>query len=191
MRDHPCHRHRPGRHTSDCLTAACGFCGTGRAQAASGECRACLRLVCGACDGGFLPDLGPLCGPCTPPPRTTVVLDDPESMDGFESNRLCVFEFDLSCGHIVTAVRTGWYPVSVACCSRLGGTIRQGDYVPYASDVDYVRVLVENYELRPRGTLHPTLEIIGRRPRTDEPSSPSFFDDGGSAGRFPARVGAV
>ena len=43
-----------------------------------------------------------------------------------------MFGFALSCGRLVTAALTGWYPVVVSCCDRLGGTIRDGIYVPYA-----------------------------------------------------------
>jgi hypothetical protein len=110
--------------------------------------------------------------------------------DGQELHRLCVFELALSCGHLVTVALTGWYPVSVVCCDRLGGTILRGLYVPYASHVDYVILRVERYENRPKGTPRESDRLIDRRPRTDEPyqSRP-----GGpvSAGRYPARVGAA
>ena len=78
----------------------------------------------------------------------------------------------------------------MACCDRLGGTIRQGLYVPFLSDVDYVRCLVERHEYRPPGTSYPPAQVIGRRTRSDEPSSPMYAGLAGSAGRFPARVGA-
>jgi hypothetical protein len=186
MSDHPCHQHRPGHHTDACLTGDCGFCGTSLDRVASGECRACLRIVCEECDGGYQPDLGPICQLCAPSATTSSAADD-----GQESYRLCVFEFDLACGHLVTVALTGWYPVVVACCDRLGGTILRGVYVPYASDIDYVRVLSERYESRPTGTPPAPKQIIGRRPRTDEPyrsPAPGFY---GSAGRYPARVGAT
>ncbi|WP_204300006.1 hypothetical protein [Actinoplanes campanulatus] len=158
---------------------------------ASDECRACLRIVCAACDGGFLPDLAPICGPCTPPPSATTTVEHPGFTHTFESYGLCIFEFDLSCGHLVTVAVTGWFPVAVSCCSRLGGTIKQGEYVPFASAVDYARVLVQNFERRPRGTRCPPIQIIGRRPRTDEPHPPSHHGFDGSSGRFPNRVGAA
>jgi hypothetical protein len=77
-----------------------------------------------------------------------------------------VFGFDLFCGDLVTAALTGWYPVSVAC-DRLGGTLSRGVYVPYASEIDYVRVVSERYETRPVGTPLGGTLIIGRRARTD------------------------
>ena len=186
MREHPCHQHRPGHHTDACLTGDCGFCRTNLNDIASGECRACLRIVCENCDGGYQSDIGPICQPCAPAASTSPAADK-----GEELYRLCVFEFDLSCGHLVTAARTGWYPVTVSCCDRLGGTIRDGIYVPYASDIDYVRVLSERYELRPKRTPPGSTRIIGRRPRTDEPHPPGVLGVGGSAGRYPARVGAT
>ncbi|KXK59540.1 hypothetical protein AWW66_23655 [Micromonospora rosaria] len=67
LREHPCHRHPPGQHTDTCLTGPCGFCGTTLQAIASGECRSCLRIVCEACDGGYDPDRGPICHPCTQP----------------------------------------------------------------------------------------------------------------------------
>ncbi|MDG6104029.1 hypothetical protein Daura_23085 [Dactylosporangium aurantiacum] len=45
------------------------------------------------------------------------------AIDGKELHRLCVFALALTCGHRVTLAVNGWYPVSVACCDRLGGTI--------------------------------------------------------------------
>ncbi len=186
MHDHPCHQHRPGHHTDQCLTGNCGFCGTTLTSVASGECRACLRIVCELCDGGYQPELGPICQPCAPSTPTSSTADE-----GEEQYRLCVFEFDLSCGHVVTVALTGWYPVVVACCDRLGGTILRGSYVPYASDIDYVRVLSERYELRPKGTPRGSARIIGRRPRTDQPYQPDLPGFYGSAGRYPACVGAT
>ncbi|MFI5893806.1 hypothetical protein ACIA5D_27265 [Actinoplanes sp. NPDC051513] len=188
MRDHPCHRHKPGQHTDECLTGGCGFCGTSLNDVASGECRACLRIVCEQCDAGYQPDLGPICPPCAPSAPTNSAAEDGEDAQEY---RLCVFEFDLSCGHLVTVARTGWYPVTVACCDRLGGTILRGVYVPYASDIDYIRVLSERYELRPKETPLGSTQLIGRWPRSDEPSPPGLLGVGGSAGKYPARVGAA
>lgn len=182
--EHPCHAHRPGLHTDDCLTGRCGFCGNGLNVISPGECRACLRLICDRCSSRYQAELGPICRPCTPGSA-------PTGSEGTEVHRLCVFEFDLSCGHLVTAARTGWYPVVVSCCDRLGGTVSRGVYVPYASEVDYVRVVSERYETRPAGTPLGATRIIGRRARTDDPyRSPvaGVFD---SAGRYPARVGAT
>lgn len=102
-----------------------------------------------------------------------------------------MFEFDLSCGHLVTGALTRWYPVMVACCDRLGGTVLHGVYVPYASDVDYVRLLSERYEARPAGTLRGATRIIGRRPRTDEPYQSTAPGSFSTAGRYPAWVGAT
>jgi hypothetical protein len=185
MREHPCHQHRPGQHTEVCLTGDCGFCGTGLHDVASGECRACLRIVCEHCDGGYQADLGPICQPCMPSAPVSSATGE------FVEYRLCVFEFDLSCGHTVFVALTGWYPVTVACCNRLGGTILRGDYHPVDSDIDYVRDVYERYELRPQGTPPGSTEVIGRRPRTDEPCPPGFPGLRGSAGRYPARVGAT
>jgi hypothetical protein len=168
------------------MTGPCGFCGAGLPSTGSGECRACLRIVCRLCDARYQADLGPICSPCTPasaPP--------PGGAAGTEVHRLCVFEFDLSCGHLVTAAVTGWYPVTVACCDRLGGTILDGVYVPYASDVDYVRVLSERYEARSVGTPLVPARLIGRRDRTDTPYPSTTAGLRGSAGRYPAWVGAT
>lgn len=190
MHDHPCHHHRPGHHTGACRTGRCGFCGTSLQSLACGECRSCLRIVCEACDGGYQRDLGPICRPCTPggnlpnPARSAVA-------DNGEQHRLCVFEFGLACGHLVTAVMTGWYPEVVSCCDRLGGTVLRGLYVPYAAEVDYVNMLSERYEYRPPGTRGVPVQIICRRSRTDEPYQPPFRCHYTNAGRFPARVGAT
>lgn len=186
MRKHPCHQHRPGHHIDTCLTGDCGFCGTNLHDVSSGECRACLRIVCEQCDTGYQADLGPICQPCTPSAPNSSAADD-----GEELYRLCVFDFDLACGHVVTAALTGWYPVVVSCCDRLGGTILRGDYVPYASDIDYVRILSERYEMRPKGTSRGSTQVIGRRPRTDEPYSSPYPGIDGSTGRYPARVGST
>jgi hypothetical protein len=186
VRDHPCHRHPPGQHSDTCLTGDCGFCGTALTDVASGECRACLRIVCEQCDGEYQSDLGPICQPCTPSASTRSA-----SAEGDELYRLCVFEFDLSCGHLVTAAVTGWYPVVVSCCDRLGGTIQRGVYRPYVAEIDYVRILSERHELRPKGTPRGGTRLIGRRSRTDDPSPPSLRGLDSSAGRYPARVGAT
>jgi hypothetical protein len=183
MSDHPCHQHRPGHHTDACLTGDCGFCGTPLDSVASGECRACLRIVCENCDGGYQSEHGPICQPCVPAAPTA-------AGNCQELHRLCVFEFALACGHLVTVATTGWYPVEVSYCDRLGGTILRGDYRPFASTIDYVDVLSERYEMRPAGTPPRNSEIIGRRPRTDDPSTGSF-GVGASTGRYPTRVGAV
>ena len=190
LHDHPCHLHRPGHHADDCLAGRCGFCGTSLQSIASGECRSCLRIVCEECDGGYQPDLGSICRPCTPPGNNPNRADS-AATDDPEQHRLCVFEFALSCGHLVTAVLTGWYPVVASCCDRLGGTVLRGLYVPYASEIDYVNVLSERYESRPRGTRRPPIQIIGRRPRTDKPHQSPLPRDYTSAGRYPARVGAT
>lgn len=190
MHDHPCHRHRPGHHTDGCLTGNCGFCGTSLQGIASGECRACLRIVCEGCDGGYQPDLGPICRPCTPP-ANNLNHDDPASATDWEQHRLCVFDLYLSCGHLVTVAMTGWYPVVVSCCDRLGGTVLRGLYVPYASEVDYVTLLSERYESRPKDTRSPAIQIIARRPRTDDPYYSPTLHRYTSAGRFPVRVGAT
>lgn len=181
--EHPCHAHRPRCHSDVCLPGPCGFCGASQPSTGFGECRACLRLLCQRCDTRFQADLGPICGPCTPVPGV-----DAEGSDVY---RLCVFELDLSCGHLVTAALTGWYPVIVACCDRLGGTIWRGDYAPYASDIDYVRILSERYETRPAGLRRGGTRIIGRRARTDEPYRSPGPASLSSAGRYPARVGAT
>lgn len=185
MGEHPCQEHRPGQHNDTCRGSGCGYCGSG--QRTAGECRACRQLVCPDCTTGYLPELGPLCGPCTPtPPR-----------DGAAGNgerdlvRMCVFDLDLSCGHVATVALTGWYPVTVACCDRLGGTFFSGGYVAFAADVDYVRVQSERYEYRPTGTPPAATRVLGRRPRTDDPYQPTErWQRSASSGRFPARVGA-
>ncbi|MBO4209792.1 hypothetical protein [Micromonospora echinofusca] len=193
MREHPCQRHRPGHHTDACLTGRCGFCGTDLRTAASGECRACLRIVCEACDGGYQPDLGPICRPCAPP-RNSTAGTGPGSTgpsEDQELHRLCVLDLALSCGHLATVALTGWYPQVVACCDRLGGTVLRGHYVPYASHVDYVDLHCERHEYRPNGTPRTPDRLIGRRPRTDDPHQPPYPGSQASAGRYPARVGAA
>lgn len=190
MPDHPCHQHCPGHHTGTCLTGACGFCGTILHSVASGECRACLRIVCESCDGGYQPDLGPICSPCTPPSNSPATGNLGNSGEA-EPHRLCVLELDLACGHVVTVALTGWYPVTVSCCDRLGGTIRDSIYVAYDSRVDFVRLQSERYEVRPKGTRPAPIQIIGRRARTDAPYQPPCRGISGSAGRFPSHVGAT
>lgn len=110
---------------------------------------------------------------------------------GTQLHRRCVFDLWLTCGHIATIAVDGWYPVSVACCSRLGGTIWRGSYVPYSSHVDYVQVRSERYEHQPAGTPHAPGRLLGRRPRTDQPYRPSHRWAEPTAGRYPARVGAT
>jgi len=185
VREHPCHQHRPGQHTDACLTGDCRFCGTNLDEVASGVCRACLRIVCEHCDAGYQAGLGPICQPCTPSAPASSAIGE------LVEYRLCVFEFDLSCGHTAVVALTGWYPVAVSCCDRLGGTILRGDYHPLDSDIDYVRGVYERYEMRPKGTPPGSTQLIGRRPRTDEPRPPDFHGLKGSAGRYPARVGAT
>ncbi|MBL6280259.1 hypothetical protein JMF97_29270 [Micromonospora fiedleri] len=190
MREHPCEQHSPGHHTDACLTGPCGYCGTSLHTIASGECRSCLRIVCEACDAGYHPDLGPICHPCTQ--SGTGGGPDPASPpDGQELHRLCVFEVALNCGHLVTLARTGWYPVSVACCNRLGGTILHGVYMPYTSHVDLVNLRSERYEHRPKGTPSDPDRVTDRRPRTDEPYQSPYPGGDAHSGRYPARVGAT
>ena len=120
---------------------------------------------------------------------------DPHAADGAEVEvevvRLCVFDLWLTCGHIVTVAVNGWYPVAVACCERLGGTVLRGSYVPYASPVEYVNVVSEGYEQRPKSSPREPTRLLDRRPRTDEPSPPEWSWSRLSAGRYPARVGAA
>lgn len=192
MREHPCQAHRPGQHTSTCLTGPCGFCGTDLRAIASGECRSCLRIVCEACDAGYDPQQGPICAPCAATGRSTeAARSSPAPPDGYELHRLCVCALALTCGHLVTMFVNGWYPVTVACCDRLGATISRGVYVPYASHVDYVSVLSERYEYRPPGSPREPSQLRGRWPRTDDPYKSPHPGGGSSTGRYPARVGAT
>jgi len=108
-----------------------------------------------------------------------------------QMRRRCVFDLWLDCGHITTVAAEGWYPVSVACCNRLGGTILRGHYLPYASGVDYVHVLSEHYEHQPEATPPAPVRLLGRRLRTDQPYQPDHRWAQPTAGRFPARVGAT
>ncbi|MEU8265402.1 hypothetical protein AB0C02_32990 [Micromonospora sp. NPDC048999] len=114
-----------------------------------------------------------------------------EPATAVEVYRLCVFDLWLSCGHIATVAVNGWYPVTVACCDRLGGTILRGDYVPYSAQVEYVNLLSEHQVLRPQGTPREPSRLLDRRPRTDRPCRPSYRWGESSAGRYPARVGAT
>lgn len=109
---------------------------------------------------------------------------------GRELVRLCVFDLALSCGHLATVALTGWYPVRVACCDRLGGTILRGLHVAFASEVDDVKVVSERYEDRPCGTPPAPTRVLGRRVRTDDPYRAAVRAES-SSGRFPARVGAA
>lgn len=186
---HPCLAHRPGYHDDACLHGPCGFCGTDLDSLASGECRSCLKIVCESCDAGYDPDDGPICAPCAHPGGRSGPADPPP--DGWQLHRLVVFLLLLSCGHEVSLFVTGWYPVAVACCERLGGTIQGGIYVAFASDVDYVQVLSERYEYRPPGAERERDELRGRRPRTDDPHRSPHPGGGSSTGRYPARVGAA
>ncbi|HZN73283.1 MAG TPA: hypothetical protein VFC00_16570 [Micromonosporaceae bacterium] len=111
--------------------------------------------------------------------------------EGSQLHRLCVFDVSLDCGHIATVAIDGWYPVSVACCDRLGGTILRGVYRPYDSHVEDVNVLSATYEHRPAGTPREPTRLFGRRDRTDAPRQPAHRWDHGTAGRYPARVGAT
>lgn len=115
----------------------------------------------------------------------------PSSDGDVEVHRLCLFDLSLTCGHIATVVVDGWYPVSVACCERLGGTVANGIYRPYNSEVEYVDLLSERYEERPRGVPREPTRVVARRPRTDDPRPPQYRWEQGGAGRFPARVGAT
>ncbi len=120
-------------------------------------------------------------------PRATAPAETPA--EAGELHRLCVFKLDLTCGHRVTVAVNGWYPVSVACCDRLGGTWAGGTYIPFSSTVDYVRMVAERYEHRPPGAERAPMQLLARRGRTDDPVLPSHPWQRGSAGRFPARVG--
>jgi hypothetical protein len=184
-----CHQHRTGQHTAACMTGSCGFCDTDLGTTASGECRTCLQIVCESCDAGYDADLGPICRPCHD--ADIAKAKSPPPNGPRQQHRRCVFDLDLSCGHVVTYAVTGWYPVSVSCCDRLGGTILRGQYVAYASEVDYVRLLAERYVDRPAGTPARPSRLLRRRSRTDNPARPSHPGDAPSAGRYPARVGAV
>lgn len=184
MVEHPCQQHRLGQHTLGCRTGVCGFCRADLPGAGALECRACRLNLCARCDSGFQPELGPLCRPCTPPPH------HPQPGAGPQLFRLCVFEIALTCGHLTTVALTGWYPVTVACCDRLGGTVSAGLYMPFSSDVDYVKVLSERYEYRPDATPAAPTRVINRRSRTDDPH-PGRYPGLGTTGRYPARVGAT
>lgn len=115
----------------------------------------------------------------------------PPTVGASELERLCVFDLSLDCGHIVTLAIDGWYPESVACCDRLGGTDFHGEYVPFSSNVEYANLLSETYEIRRHGAPREPAEILARRPRIDDPHPPHHRWTWGTAGRFPARVGAT
>lgn len=188
---HPCDRHPSGHHGDACLTGPCGFCGTDLQTIASGECRSCLRIVCEACDAGYDPDHGPICAPCAEHRTGSPGPDQTSPPDGYELHRLRVFVLSLSCGHLVTLFVNGCYPIKVACCDRLGGTILRGVYVPYSSNVDYVDVLSERYEHRPPGSPREPDELRGRWPRTDNPYRSPHPGGRSSTGRYPESVGAA
>ncbi|MEU1756735.1 hypothetical protein ABZ436_29330 [Micromonospora matsumotoense] len=107
------------------------------------------------------------------------------------THRVRVFDLWLDCGHLVTVERCGWYPVSVPCCDRLGGTVLHGVYVPYASHVDLVTLRSERHAFRPAGSPARPDRLIGRCARTDDPYLPAHPGDGGHCGRWPAHVGAT
>ncbi|WP_203744909.1 hypothetical protein [Catellatospora bangladeshensis] len=188
---HRCLAHRPGHHDDACMHGPCGYCGTDLQTTASGECRSCLKIVCEQCDAGYDPDHGPICAPCANPGNGDESGPADPPPDGWQLHRLVVFLLALSCGHQVSLFVNGWYPVRVACCDRLGGTIQNGLYVAYASDVDYVQVISERYEHRPPGAVREPDEVRGRWPRTDEPYRSPHPGSGSSTGRHPARVGAT
>ncbi|MEU8007467.1 hypothetical protein AB0B66_40440 [Catellatospora sp. NPDC049111] len=189
MSRHRCRAHRPGHHGDTCMNGPCGFCGTDLQTTASSECRSCLLIVCEQCDAGYDPAQGPICVPCARPGNGCGA-DSPPS-DGWQLHRLCVFLLSLTCGHQVSLYVNGWYPASVACCDRLGGTTLHGQHVPYASGVDYVQVLSERYKHRPPGTPPEPSAIRGRWPRTDDPYRSPHPGGDSSSGRHPARVGAA
>lgn len=116
----------------------------------------------------------------------------PPGIDGdpIEVHRLCVFELGLTCGHRLTVSLNGWYPVTIACCDRLGGHWFDGQFYPFASEVEYARCLQERYERRPKGAAREPLQVIQRRDRTDDPFIPIHRWQQPSGGRFPIRVGA-
>ena len=111
-------------------------------------------------------------------------------MDGWVLHRLCTFELDLTCGHCVTVSLDGWYPVSVACCDRLGGSWVGGTFYAFRCDVEYARCLSERYEHHPPGVGRAPTVVLARRPRTDDPFVPMHAWQSASGGRFPIRVGA-
>ena len=115
--------------------------------------------------------------------------EHPGGVDSGELHRLCTFELDLDCGHCVTVSLNGWYPVSVACCDRLGGAWFADTYHCTSSHVEYVRCLSQRYEYRAVGAAREATVLLHRRSRTDDPVV-STYRWQSSAGRFPARVGA-
>ena len=120
----------------------------------------------------------------TPTPAT-----EPSTVEGLELHRLCTFELDLTCGHCVTGSLNGWYPVSVACCDRLGGAWADGTFHAFVSGVEYVRCLSERYEHRRPGAVREPTVLLARRSRTDGPFIAVHAWQSASAGRFPTRVG--
>ncbi len=52
-------------------------------------------------------------------------------------------------------------------------------------------MLSETYERRPAGTPQAPARRLGRRDRTDAPQRAAHLRTHGTAGRFPARVGAT
>jgi hypothetical protein len=123
-------------------------------------------------------------------PATPAHEPDPHT-NATRTVRVCVFELDLTCGHRVTLVVTGWYPIAVDCCDRLGGTWVGDTYVPFAASVEYVpHLLSERYERRPAASASQPARLLDRVERTDEPSPPRHPWQTGGAGRFPERVGA-
>ncbi len=127
---------------------------------------------------------------CRTDPADTATTDTLHPLPAYRHRR-CAFQLALSCGHLVTVRVTGWYPVSVSCCDRLGGTVLRGVYVPYASDVELVGLLSERYETQPVDSGHEAVELLSRCSRTDEPYQPPYPGrQHASAGRYPARVGA-
>ncbi|MDT5026443.1 MAG: hypothetical protein QOE61_2869 [Micromonosporaceae bacterium] len=103
-------------------------------------------------------------------------------------HRLCTFELDLTCGHCVTVSLNGWYPVSVACCDRLGGSWADGTFYAFDSVIEYARRLSERYEHRPPGAPREPTVLLDRQSRTDDPFIPVHAWQSASAGRFPIRV---
>jgi hypothetical protein len=121
--------------------------------------------------------------------NTSLPAPEPSTVPGLELHRLCTFELDLTCGHCVMVTLNGWYPVSVACCDRLGGSWFQGSYYAFSSDVEYARCLAQRYEHRPPGAEREPTVLLDRRPRCDDPIVAAHRWQSPSAGRFPERVG--
>ena len=121
--------------------------------------------------------------------NTSTPATQPSTTEDLELHRLCTFELDLTCGHRVTVSLNGWYPVSVACCDRLGGAWFDGTFYAFASGVEYVRCLSQRSEHRPPGAPREPTVLLARRPRTDDPFTPVHRWQSASGGRFPIRVG--